>query len=374
MSIATLNRLGELILLESGALMADWRRQVRQLPSARHLDRPTLDDHIPVLLEELAEALQNHCEKSVPDLMLEGTPPSHGLHRLADGFDIDEVVAEYNILRGSIHDLAERHGMTIRGKDFHILNRVIDVAIGLAVQTYATQRAMEVQQRREEYLAFVAHDLRTPLNAISLSLRFFSERSKTATPDPQMMRALTTLQRNVRHLEELVEQVLKENTSITSEATDRLAPRRFDLWPQVEAALHDLRPVADTNGVELVNEVPIDLMTYADAGMLTRILHNLVSNAIRYAMHGQVAVGACANDGDGAVECWISDNGTGIPPGSLDTVFDKFESDGEINGGKGLGLAIVKEFVEAHGGKVTVESEPNVKTTFRFTLPGPEGA
>lgn len=75
------------------------------------------------------------------------------------------------ILRGRIHDLADENGLTLQGKPFHIINRVFDRAIGLALLAYATQRAREVQQRREEYLAFVAHDLRTPLNAIALACR-----------------------------------------------------------------------------------------------------------------------------------------------------------------------------------------------------------
>src|SRR4029077_18067178 len=110
-------------------------------------------------------------EQTIPEAILEAGPPAHGLQRLENGFDIEEVVAEYNILRGCIHDLADVNGLNLQGKPFHIINRVFDHAIGAALQTYATQRALEVQRRREEYLAFVAHDLRTPLNAISLATK-----------------------------------------------------------------------------------------------------------------------------------------------------------------------------------------------------------
>ena len=68
------------------------------------------------------------------------SPPAHGLQRLEDAFDIEEVVAEYNILRGCIHDLADDNGLSLQGKPFHIINRVFDHAIGLALQAYATQR------------------------------------------------------------------------------------------------------------------------------------------------------------------------------------------------------------------------------------------
>ena len=262
------------------------------MPSARNLDRPTLDDHIPQLLEEIAEALKERRDESIPAVMLEGTPPAHGIQRLEDGFDLEEVVAEYNILRGAIHDLAEEHGIDIRGTTFHILNRVLDTAIGLAVQTYATQRAFEVKQRREEYLAFVAHDLRTPLSAVSLSASLLELSLEGQLADPQIALAFSTLKRNVKQIEELVSMVLKENTVEAGDSTEKLVRRRFDLWPHVESVFRNLAPVAATNSTELVNEVPAELAVFADAGMLTRILQNLVSNAIRYSPRGQVTVGA----------------------------------------------------------------------------------
>jgi len=368
MSVASVNRLSELILSDSSELLADWRKQVRALPAARLLDRPTLDDHIPQLLEEIAEALREHRNESIAAVMLEGTPPAHGLLRLDEGFDLAEVVAEYNILRGVIHDLAERNGIAVRGETFHILNRVLDTAIGLAVQTYATQRALEVKQRREEYLAFVAHDLRSPLNAVSLTSKLLEMLLADKEDDPRVTQALAALARNVRQMEELVAMVLKENTVEAGQIDERLARRQIDLWPLVESVLRDLDPVAQTNNTEQNNTVPTELSVYADAGMLRRILHNLVSNAIRYTPRGKVTVHA-KSLADGSMECFVSDNGSGIPPERLEKVFDKFATDADQSEGVGLGLAIVKEFVEAHGGNVGVRSQAGQGTVFHFTLP-----
>src|SRR5436190_2775583 len=163
-----LDQLAALIRRAKSSILTRWGQQVRELPSARSLDTPALNDHIPGLLDELADALAAKDGGTIPEKFSEDSPPAHGLQRLQEAFDIEEVVAEYNILRGCIHDLAENHHLDIRGRPFHIINRVLDHAIGRALQAYATQRALEVQQRREEYLAFVAHDLRTPLNAIAL--------------------------------------------------------------------------------------------------------------------------------------------------------------------------------------------------------------
>ena len=155
-------------------MLSEWRGEVRQLPVARDLDVPTLNNHLPLLLEELACELEASCD----DTMIEGlkeSPIIHGIERLRIGFDVQEVVAEYNALRSVIQNLSERHGLTLHGKANHIVNRVIDGAIGLAVQSYATQKALEVQQKREEHLSFVMHDLRTPLSVIAMAAQLLNK-------------------------------------------------------------------------------------------------------------------------------------------------------------------------------------------------------
>jgi signal transduction histidine kinase len=367
MTIDVLDQLAALVKQERQALLSRWRQQVRHLPSARQLDVPTLNDHIPGLLDELSAALRSKSDQTIPEALCESSPPAHGLQRLQEAFDIEEVVAEYNILRACIHDLADDNGMTLQGRPFHVINRVFDHAIGLAVQTYATERALEVQRRREEYLAFVAHDLRTPLNAISMAGRVLETTLRERGAETTQM--LKTLRRGVQNLESLVAKVLEENTNLETEVGIKLERREFDLWPLVEALVHDLHPVAGTNSTRLINKVPDDLVVYADASLLRRVFQNLISNAIQYTPRGEVRIGARDLGTDGAVECWVGDNGRGIPEELLAQVFDKGETDPEGAGGTGLGLAIVKTFTEAHGGKVTVESKEGVGSTFRFSLP-----
>ena len=370
MAINDLDKLAELIKQERDILLSQWRVQVRHLHSARHLDAPTLNDHIPELLVELSTALLSRSEATIPVALCEGTPPAHGVQRVEDGFDIAEVVAEYNILRGCIHDLATSNGLSLQGKPFHIVNWVLDSAIGLAVQSFAAQRALEVRRRREEYLAFVAHDLRTPLNAISLAARVLelatsSERGASIDAAP----LLKSLRRNVQQIEGLVVKVLEENTNLQTEVGIKLEARSFDLWPLVEALIHDLHPIAGTDSTRLINKVPDDIIVYADASLVRRIFQNLIANAIKYTPLGEVIIGARDQGGDAAIECWVSDNGTGIPDELLGKVFDKGETDPHSGSGLGLGLAIVKTFVEAHGGTVTVQSKEGLGSTFRFSLP-----
>jgi signal transduction histidine kinase len=371
-----LDRLATIIRRERDALLSEWRKQVRSLPAAQHLDTPTLNDHVPQLIEELAAALQARSGETIPEALGEASPPAHGLQRMADGYDIEEVVAEYNILRGCVHDLAQANGLTLQGKPFHILNRVLDGAIGLAVKTFATGQASEVRGRREEYLAFVAHDLRTPLNAISLATGVLELALPARSASAAHAQMFKTLRRNVKHLDALVGKVIEENTGLLSELGVKLERRTFDLWPLVEALVHDLDPLAHGAGTRLVNEVPDDLSVYADAGLLRRIFQNVIANAIAHTPRGEVLIGARQSESgaEGTLECWVRDNGEGIPPERLEKVFDKLETDSAKEGGWGLGLAIVKTFVEAHDGAVSVASKEGLGSTFRFTLPPRQNA
>lgn len=374
MPINDIDKLAALIKQERDALLSRWRQQVKALPAARDLDAPTLNDHLPDLIDELAAALQVRSDETIPEALAESSPPAHGLQRIQDGYDIEEVVAEYNILRGCIHDLADTNGLNLQGRSFHIVNRVLDKAIGLAVQTYATQQAKDVQQRREEYLAFVAHDLRTPLNAILLATSILEMKLPERDASAESVRMLKTLRRNVAHLDGLVGKIIEENTHLLAQAGIKLERRAFDLWPLVEALIQDVHPVAGTASTQLLNEVPGDLVVYADASALRRVFQNLIANAIRYTPGGEVIIGAREFDAKGSVEVWVSDNGAGIPQERLGKVFDKLETDPQKEGGFGLGLAIVKTFIEAHDGKVAVESKEGLGSRFRFTLPAGKAA
>jgi signal transduction histidine kinase len=179
---------------------------------------------------------------------------------------------------------------------------------------------------------------------------------------------LKALHRNVQHLTTLVDRILKENAHVRTESGVKLERRWLDLWPLVEALIHDLHPVAGTSSTQLLNKVPEDLTAYADASLLRRIFQNLIANAITFTPRGEVEIGAREQHGDG-VECWVRDNGSGIPAERLQSVFDKHETTTPDDAGAGLGLAIVKTFVEAHGGSVSAESAEGVGSTFRFFLP-----
>jgi two-component system, OmpR family, phosphate regulon sensor histidine kinase PhoR len=364
-----LYKLAALIRQERNALLTEWRQEVRQLAVAQHLDTPTLNDHLPDLLEELACELEASCDETLIEAGLKENPISHGLQRLRIGFDVEEVVAEYNALRNVIQDVAERNGLSLVGKTTHILNRVIDGAIGLAVKTYATQKAVEVQQRREEHLSFVAHDLRSPLASVLMAARLLETTLPAEAKSSRASTLLDTLHRNIKRMDALIIKVVQEEANLNADADGKLERRKVKLRTLVEGLVGDFQPLAEISQTKLVNDIPAELMVLADVNRLTLIFQNLISNAIKYSPQGEVAIAAREIEESRLVECWVKDNGAGIPAERLEIIFEKLESDPERKDGIGLGLAIVRQFVEAHGGQVTVDSKLGQGSTFRFTLP-----
>lgn len=363
--------LAALINAHQEALLSYWRMKVRELPAAKSLDKPTLNDHIPVLLNELAAALALADDEAIITQVTEGSSTTHGLQRLENGFEVEEVVAEYNILRNCIHELAEKHDVILVGSAVQFLNNTLDAAIATAIKAYVMQQAIDTQRRREDYLAFIAHDLRTPLNAIILSSQLLERVWLQGNPSPERInRSFKTLQRNAGYLTTQINKILEENINLETETGIKLERRRFDLWPLVESLLLDLNPAAGSGSTSIVNNVPEDLVVFADAFLLRRVFQNLIANAIRHTPDGEVIISA--KQIGALVECAVTDNGSGISQDRLEQVFEKLETESMNLSDMGLGLTICKTFIEAHDGTIRVNSETGKGARFYFTLPDAE--
>ena len=371
MADTQLQKFAGIIQKHRSRLLKEWRDKVRLLPAARNLDTPTLNDHIPHLFDELTLALTAGQTESVLDLELHDSPKIHGGLRMRAGFDIVEVVAEYNILRELLSALAQKEHVDITGDPNQILNRVIDRAVALAVDTFAKEKALDIQQRREEQLSFVIHDLRTPLSAIHAAGRILETRLSEETKTGRVGNMLEIVRRNALRLNALVTTASQEQYNLAASTAQELkvAHREFDLWPLVQALIWDLRALVENVPVQITNIVPENCLMNADPVLITQVFQNLLSNAIKYTAKGEITVGAEQTEVN-KIRCWVRDTGAGIPEERLAKIFEKFETDPKQQGGMGLGLAIVKQIIEAHGGQVFVESEEGRGSTFSFALPG----
>ena len=136
--------------------------------------------------------------------------------------------------------------------------------------------------------------------------------------------------------------------------------------------VRDVRPLSDNVNTRISNEIPHNLIVFADAILLRQLFQNLLSNAIEYTKHGEITIGA--EEIEGTTRCWVEDTGIGIAPDRLDKIFEKLETDPQKKG-MGLGLAIVRQIVKIHGGEITVESTVGKGAKFSFTVPNrPEPA
>lgn len=347
-------------------IIAEWRLQAGALLSALNLDKPTITDHLPDIIAEITRDLAQGREGDLSVEHTKGSPPVHGVQRFHDGLDVGEVVAEYNLLRVAFITVAERHGCYVAGESARIINHRIDEAVRMAVMAFAAQQALIRKDREDEHLAFIAHDLRTPLNAVSLLVQELK-----LSLDPAALAEAADifeiLERNVHRLDTLVQRVLKAIVpSSPSASSFQPELRTFELWPLVQRLLIDLRLVASSHSIEVINQVPRALTVHADAGLLSQVFQNLLSNAFQYAAQGNVVI--TASDEDGRVTCIVRDNGAGIPLAMLRNVFDKLATDPDKTG-TGLGLTIVKQIVEAHGGTISAESVHGFGASFTFTIP-----
>lgn len=362
-----LKRLAALIRDGREELLATWRREVRRLPGAADLDTPTINDQVPQLLDNLTEAL-TRAEGST-DAQVDAISTEHGLLRWQAGFDVTEVVAEYNILRGCLQD-AEREGLLLSGPTLRIVNSVFDEAVGKAVKAFETMMTIELQHRHEEHISFLLHDLRTPLEALSLATSLLERSLEVEIRNGSVKSALSVLRGNINRLSERVRQVLKGETGLGRAFQPEFT--RVNLRSLVDEMIHDLGPLATSAGTEISNDVPSDIEIFSDARLLSQVIQNLLSNALKFTYQGAVQIGARKVSNDGTIECWVKDSGAGIPSDRLGRVFERFETDSQPERrGIGLGLAIVKEIVELHNGEIRVESEVGHGSTFFFVIPGP---
>src|SRR5437868_12549134 len=204
-----LTRLFALIKDQRAQLLDKWRQQVRQLPAAANLDLPTINDQVPELLDRLADALNSKDERQETNAI----SAEHGLLRWQAGFDVTEVVAEYNILRQCLQDAAERNGIILSGKPLLIINNLFDDAIGKAVKAFETMMTIELQHRHDEHLTFLLHDLRTPLEALSLATTLLERSLPNEKKNSGINSALSVLRGNIIRLSEQVRHVLSTDSA-----------------------------------------------------------------------------------------------------------------------------------------------------------------
>ncbi len=226
--------------------------------------------------------------------------------------------------------------------------------------------AERVSRTKSEFLSRVSHELRTPLNAI-LGFGQLLELGETLSPrDRENVAQMMT---SGRHLLSLIDEVL--NVSRIESGSANLTIADVDVRSVAAAAVDMLAPLAAEREIAIGFDMPSGLVVSADAVRLREVLVNLVSNAVKYNVHGGSVTVAAEVVGK-RLHLHVSDTGPGIARHLLPRLFLPFDRLGaEQTGveGTGLGLTLSKAFVEAMGASITVDSEPGIGSTFTVDLP-----
>ncbi len=240
------------------------------------------------------------------------------------------------------------------------------------------EQLTELDSLKDEFLANTSHEFRTPLNGI-IGIGEFLLEGNTGKLNPVTTSNLTMIVSSARRLSNLVNDIL--DFSKIRHHTLELQIRAIDVRGVVEAVVTLNQVLVSKNkNLQLINAIPTDLPPVsADENRLQQILYNLIGNAIKFTDSGKVELSASLNSSkqypDEATEIiiMVSDTGIGIPSDKLDRIFESFEqgegSTARKYGGTGLGLAVTKQLVELHGGRIWVESDVGVGSSFSFTLP-----
>jgi signal transduction histidine kinase len=354
--------LSRLLADRRAEILERWTQRIGREHVDKDLSRGELWDHLPNFFDEVLAVLRTG-ESSGPEAVATNDSAAsveHGTQRLRVGFDLAEVIREYEILTECILDEVEAVGGSVSTRAFRHVQALLNAGRTQATSAYIGRRDAEMARATSQHVAFIAHELRSPLMSASLALTAL--RKKERSEDQW---ALDVLTRNLTALRELIDQVLM---------ADRLAGplhlRResFDLRELLEQVIAEARLAALRRDVKIASPVSDTLPFSGDQRLLRSAIGNILGNAVKFTHEGSV-ISVRARRHDCGITIEVEDGCGGLPQGNPTDLFEPFVQRGENRTGFGLGLAIVKQAIEAHAGHVSVRNLPGKGCVFILEMP-----
>ncbi|HZA93682.1 MAG TPA: ATP-binding protein, partial [Gemmatimonadales bacterium] len=267
------------------------------------------------------------------------------------------------------------HGRPVQDRELEIDGRAILMNArplpsgGAMLVVHDLTEIRRLEAVRRDFVANVSHELKTPLTSIS----GYAETLLADTPDPDTIRKfLGTILENARRMQRLVDDLLDLSRIEAGRWQPEAEP--VDVADAAREVWNDMAERASARDIQFtVEAAPNATMVRADPDALRQVLGNLFENSLRYTPRGGRILCRSRLEGSGTAVS-VTDNGSGIAHEHLARVFERFyradQARSRDEGGTGLGLAIVKHLIEAHGGRVSAESERGVGTTVTCWLPG----
>lgn len=276
-----------------------------------------------------------------------------------------ELVIEYHSTSERYIDIAITYSIL-----FFAFLSVINIFI--KIYEKANKDLEEMNKTKDKFFSIIAHDLKSPFN----SMLGFSEILKNNFDDYDV-----DMQKNsVEYIHQGINQSYKllENLLLWAQSqrgTIEFNPKKVNLFTLISETNQLLEQVSDVKSIKLINEIHETIFVNADRDLLSIIIRNLISNAIKFTPKGgEISIKSqTINDSNKFVEIIVKDMGVGISKEKQSKLFDIRESTStkgtENEKGTGLGLILCKEFVEIHGGTIWVKSEIGKGSSFSFTIP-----
>jgi signal transduction histidine kinase len=311
------------------------------------------------VLTAQADALR--LEAATWSWVLGGLGIAVGLALAASAWIAWRLTRSLRALSAATHQLGEgafQTSIVVRGRD-----EVRDLAE--AFNTMAA-RLRRVEEMKDEFFATISHELRSPLTSVREAANLLSE-EVPGPLNPKQQRLVGIVGSSSDRLLRLVNQILE--LSRLRAGMQPIRHDRVDMERLAERAVEELRPRAEDAGVALEMErVGGTFMVIGDEDRLMQVIVNLLANAVRFTPAGGRVVVRVV-DAVGEVEVQVEDTGCGIPEPALPYIFEWYRQAHQDPRGTGLGLAIVRSAVDAHGGRVTVESHEGKGSRFTVLLP-----
>jgi two-component system, OmpR family, phosphate regulon sensor histidine kinase PhoR len=267
------------------------------------------------------------------------------------------------VFRSDPERFVQAHGATLQ--DAQSRN------IGVLVVLNDVTRLKTLENIRKDFVANVSHELKTPITSIKGFLETLKE---GAMDDPENAnRFLNIIMKHTDRLDSIIEDLLSLSRIERDAEKGEIALERGSIGDVVDSVIKACNRKAQLRGNELRPSVDPELTAKINARLLEQAIVNLVDNAVKYSAPGTpVEIEAKSVDGEIAIK--VKDQGCGISREHLTRIFERFyrvdKARSRNVGGTGLGLSIVKHIVNAHGGRISVESSPNKGSAFIITLPG----
>jgi signal transduction histidine kinase len=354
--------------------------------------RKAIIDHLYAFLEDMASTLRREALGPSSTAAPEGAAARvHGAQRWGVGYDLEDMVREYGVLRRCILEVAEEAGVDVDLRSFERVAEFMNLGIAEAVDEFVRRKDEALRATREEALTIVAHDLRGPLQVVAGAVPLLRDavgappggRAAAGPPDgvgraaaglldgvelAAVARLLDGVERAAATMNELITSLL--DLSRVEAGRLPLAAGDHEVSALLAEAAERARPLAERARLRLDVRPPPPGSVRCDRERTLQVLANLLGNAVKFTPPGG-AVEVAAEPVDGGFRLEVRDTGPGVPAEQRALLFERFWQAPEArHKGSGLGLAIAKGLVEAQGGGIGVESELGQGSTFFFTLPG----